>query len=234
MHFQAGASYYEAGEYEDALREFQRAYDLSQRPELFYNFHLCYQGMGELEEAIDYLQRYLEGVEDIPNRSNLERRLENLRERIEEQRQGDATPEPQPDPPPVQPVDPGSTTPGPDPRPTPDDTGGGLPTSALVSFIVGGVGIAGMATFGILALGEQSSVEDGCGADRSCTEDDVVSMDTFALLSDLSLGVAVVGAALGVVFVVTADGGSGEHAGGVRVTPTASRDGAGVAVGGRF
>ena len=71
LHFQAGASYYEAGDYEDALREFQRSHALSQRSELFYNFSLCYQQIGDLDNAALYLRRYLDEVESIENRAQM-------------------------------------------------------------------------------------------------------------------------------------------------------------------
>ena len=50
------------------------------------------------------------------------------------------------------------------------------------------------ATFGPLALRERGRIEDGCGADRSCTSGQVQRMDGFALGADIGLGVAVVGA----------------------------------------
>ena len=82
IHFQAGASDYESGDYQHALEEFQRAYELSQRPQLFYNIALAYQQLGDLEHAVEYLGRFLNEVEDIANRENLERRLTNFQERL--------------------------------------------------------------------------------------------------------------------------------------------------------
>ena len=77
LHFLAGASYYEAGDYQDALREFERSHALSQRSELFYNFSLCYQQLGDLESASTYLRRYLDEVETMDNRDQLEHRHAN-------------------------------------------------------------------------------------------------------------------------------------------------------------
>jgi hypothetical protein len=82
LHFESGASYYESGEYEDALREFQRAYELSRRPQLLFNISLCYQNLGDFERAAAYLERYLNEAPDVENRANLEIRLRRLRERI--------------------------------------------------------------------------------------------------------------------------------------------------------
>jgi len=243
MHFQAGASYYEAGEYEDALREFQRAYDLSNKPELFYNFSLSYQQLGDLENAIEYLRRYLAEVENVPNRGNLERRLENFEERLAEQRAREQTPQQEQTPPDTEPIEPGPAEPPPSeemtfgssaPEPEIDDTeGGGLSGLTVVGLVTAGVGVVTMATFGILALGEESSVADGCGATTSCTEDDVSTMDTFALLSDIGLGVAVVGGALAVVGLVTG-GGDDPATDTASVSPWIAPEGAGASLRGAF
>ncbi|MCB9598435.1 MAG: hypothetical protein H6719_37320, partial [Sandaracinaceae bacterium] len=112
IHFQAGASYYEAGAYEDALREWSRAYDLSHRAELLYNFSLAHQGLNHLEQARDYLRQFLDQVTDIPNRANLELRIENLERRIAEQQAAAEPVEPEE----TEPSDPIETSPPPPQR----------------------------------------------------------------------------------------------------------------------
>ena len=91
-HFQVAASYYEQANYDSALREFLEAYRLSHRSQLFYNLSLCYQQLGDLANAIDYLDRYLHDVTEIANRASLETRLENLRARLAAQQTGAAPP----------------------------------------------------------------------------------------------------------------------------------------------
>jgi Tfp pilus assembly protein PilF len=81
LHSQVAASYYQQADYESALREFHAAYRLSQRAQLFFNMSLCYQQLGDLDEAIAYLERYLAKVTEIENRPSLEQRLGNLRSR---------------------------------------------------------------------------------------------------------------------------------------------------------
>ncbi|MBN1656297.1 MAG: tetratricopeptide repeat protein [Deltaproteobacteria bacterium] len=94
IHFQAGTSYYETGDYELALREFNRSYELSGRPELQYNISLTYEKLGDLEAAIEALQKYLSEAKDIPNRRTLEIRLANLGKRLEQQREAFAQEDP--------------------------------------------------------------------------------------------------------------------------------------------
>lgn len=90
-HFQSGTAYFDAGNYESGLREFQEAYDLSGRPGLLYNLYLCEERLGHLPEAATHLERYLAEVEDLGERRGvLEQRLENIRRRAaEEQREAD-------------------------------------------------------------------------------------------------------------------------------------------------
>jgi tetratricopeptide (TPR) repeat protein len=91
-HFEAGSSYYEEGDYEQAMREFQRAYDLSKRPTLQYNISLTYEKLGDLANAVGSLEKYLNQEKKIANRSTLELRLENLRKRLERQQKGETEP----------------------------------------------------------------------------------------------------------------------------------------------
>ena len=246
LHFQTGASYYDAGDYEDALREFQRAHALSQKSELYYNFSLCYQQMGDLEKAIDYLSRYLQEVQEVPNRASLERRLENLRER-----HANAGREPDPE------TDPET---GPEADPTnPDEASEGSPETesstaesseagagsadgassggrtnipAIIGFSAAGVGVVLAATFGALALKEKGNLEErGCGERIAC---DAGKLRTRALLSDLGLALAVAGAALGTVFLIIWGGDDDDDEEQARVVPWVSPDGAGAALGGRF
>ena len=89
LHYRTGASYYDSGDYEDALREFKRSHKLNPHPVLFYNISMCHQHLGNDDEAIDYLKRYLESDAEISNRRTLERRLENLETRQTQRREAE-------------------------------------------------------------------------------------------------------------------------------------------------
>ena len=68
-HFRSGQHYFDRGQYEDELREFSRAYDLSQRPQLLYNIFVCQERVGQLAEAERSLTAYMEATPDLPNRA---------------------------------------------------------------------------------------------------------------------------------------------------------------------
>ena len=217
LHFQSGASYYEAGSYDDALREWTRAYELSQRPELLYNLSLAHQGLNHLQEARDHLRRFLDEVEDVPNRANLETRIENLDRRIAAQA---AAPDP----------DPGQD-PDPDPDTTPPPTqasSGYISPGAIGGFVGAGVGVAMFAIFGGLTLGEDGRLQDEPSTWGPGAAD---GLRTFALMADIGLGLAVVGGVVGLVFLLVDTGPSESD---VAVLPWFDQSGGGIAAGGRF
>ncbi len=253
LHFQAGASYYEAGDYADALREFERSHALSTRSELFYNFSLCYQQLGDLDNAALYLRRFLDEVSAIDNREQLERRHANLLERIEQQRQEQeqeraaaealAAAEAErasgtaPGLSPAQATESASTDPESGATTSPQPAESGVHPAVIAGFAAAGVGVVLAATFGPLALKERSSIESGCGATRSCTSAQVQQMDGFALAADIGLLMAVAGATVGTIFLVRGRGsrGSSDDAqAGVRLSPYAGPTGAGALLQGAF
>lgn len=201
LHFQAAASHYDAGDYEDALREFERAYELSHKPELFYNFSLCHQQLGQLEDAIMYLERYLIEDDEISNRANLERRLTNLRER--HAREGGATESTQ--------------SPGP-------------PVAALVAFSVAGAGLVTLAVAGPLALSAKSDLQEmPCAATSECDASTLRTRAVVADIG-LGLLVAGAAAGVILLFVGRGSPEDAEGASQTRVLPWASHERAGVSV----
>jgi tetratricopeptide (TPR) repeat protein len=194
-HFAAARNHFERGHYEEALVEFEAAYELSGRPALLYNLYLTHERLGRLEEAADHLERYLAHAGE--RRELLEARLESIRERLEEQRRRAAEAA-------------ASEAEGGDEAvaPPPALDGGGAPVTAIASFAVGGAGLIAFGLFATLSTIEDGDLAETCGADAGsyCTDDDVSSLGTYNLLADIGLGVAAVGAALGLIFLLTADG----------------------------
>jgi tetratricopeptide (TPR) repeat protein len=98
-HFLAGQSYYDQASYADALKEFNEAYRLSKKPALLYNLARCYEGLGQLGDAVSMLERYLTDEPATPDRTSIEERIRNLKER---QQRATAPPPPPSPPPPAQ------------------------------------------------------------------------------------------------------------------------------------
>jgi tetratricopeptide (TPR) repeat protein len=79
-HFEAGRSYYEQAQYEDATREFQESYDLSGRAELLLNISQSEERALHYDAAIDAARRYLAAIPTADNRKTVEERIASLQE----------------------------------------------------------------------------------------------------------------------------------------------------------
>jgi hypothetical protein len=216
IHFQAGRAHFDAGRYEDALGEFVRAYEISHRPELLYNIGLTHERLANYAEAADALEEFNQGKPE-PD-PVLTERIANLRLRAEELAAPEEPEEPEAVPPPPQEVDDGS---------------GGVPMGAIISYAVAGAGLATFGVFGALALAEDSNLAGSCGADagRTCGDDDVSTLQTFSIVADIGLGVAVVGAIVGTVLLLVGGGGDDAQ---VAVAPAIGPDVVGVSARGAF
>ncbi len=85
-HFRVGQLMYGEGRFDEAAAEFDRAYELSGRPELLYNAFLAHRDAGQVAEAVDRLRQYLAQSPDPTDRETLERRLAAMEATLEQQR----------------------------------------------------------------------------------------------------------------------------------------------------
>lgn len=243
VHFTSGRAYFDSGEYERALQEFQQAYALSHREELHYNLFLCQERLGNVSEAIRELEAFL--LTDPPTRSTLEPRLAALRvrerqeaeaatareqERLAAQQRAEAA-EARAQEAEERARTSGTTTES-------RDGGGGLHPGAIVGY---GIGAAGLVTFGvagILVVTGDKGLTRGCLAADTCTESQLDRQDRRALVADIGLGLGVAGAVTGlVIHLVTRRSGEPEEtteSARVRFSPYVGRGGAGAAVAGSF
>jgi hypothetical protein len=211
VHFESGRVHFEDGAYERAEEEFRSAYQLSHRPELLMNIATSVERLGRYAEAADLIEQFLADAADVPNRESLERRVANLRARAA----GTADD--------VQPVE---------ERVASADGTSVRTIGAIAAFGVAGAGVATFAILGGLALAERGGLEDGCGMDSTCGDDEVGGLRGLSLGADISLVVAGVAAVTGVlVLLLVKDGASPEHA---ALAPWVGTDGAGVAYARRF
>ena len=79
--FRGGVKAYSAARYADAAAAFAEAYSLSCKAAVLYNLANAYERSGQLDQAIDSYERYLQSSPDAPQREMIERRLEQLRKR---------------------------------------------------------------------------------------------------------------------------------------------------------
>ncbi|MCB9758797.1 MAG: tetratricopeptide repeat protein [Alphaproteobacteria bacterium] len=183
--YEAGANLYDQGQYAYALEAWQEAYRLSGREILLYDIADCYERLGDLELAIATFKAY-RGVAPPEEQDVLTQRIRSLEARLAAQR---APPQPVVTPPVVPP-------PAVRPAPQPGNV------ALWAGLGVGAAGLASGVTFGSLALGTKSAAD--CGDDggawlcSTAGRQSYQRAPTWALVADLSFGVAAVSTAVGV------------------------------------
>jgi hypothetical protein len=206
-HFESGAAYLEQSDYESALREFNKAYELSKRAEILLNVATVNERMNKLKDAIAALEQYLAEAPQGEHAETVRIRVENLKKRV--------AAEPTPSPPPPAPATaaptPTSTatsSSSPTPTSTPPPTSSPSRTPAIILFATGGALAVGSIVTGILAKGEHSNAEETCSP--NCTDDQLSTGRTLAITSTVLTGAAVVAASVGAVLFFGAS--SNDHA----------------------
>lgn len=210
-HFEAGRAYYDQARYDDAVREFEQAYALSQRPELLLNTSQAHERALRYDQAIASAERYLSVVPDAPDRRTIEERIANLR--VLEQRYEQAPPEPLPAPgssptaaaaPPAATAaaatlaQPSAATSAPEapsasPTPTPAERASTLTVPAIVLMSVGGASLVASLVTGLVAHGHYTSLERQCDADGLCPAEARDELDEGETLATASTVLAILG-----------------------------------------
>jgi tetratricopeptide (TPR) repeat protein len=212
--FEAARASYAAGKYEDALKYFQQAYDLSQRAALLYNIGQAADRLHQDQRTVEAFRLYLERVPDAPNRAEVEGRLRSLERLVEleaaeaQQRRTDATAagantEVQ-------------TTPGPASATAPSDDGPGIAPWLVIG--TGSAVLVGGVVLGLIGAGQISDVEN---AKRDSMYSDFRSKadsgPTLATTGVVLMSLGAVGVAAGLVWMLSA---SDDHSTQVAIGPT--------------
>ncbi len=80
--FAEGRQYFEDGDYESAIEQFQKAYDILGAPQLLYNIGEAHRRAENLVEAEHYFQKYLNEAEDPPNEEQVAERIIDLQQQL--------------------------------------------------------------------------------------------------------------------------------------------------------
>lgn len=214
LHYETAVSYFEQARYRDAAREFLEAYRLSDRSHLLKNVATALEQAGEHAEAVGALEAYLAREPDAEDRRTIEERIAQLRSHAE----SGPPPEGEPDTPPDERPEAGSS-----------DDGMGVVPGLVVLGGSAAVGVIALVT-GIVAHSAYTDLEAMCpgGVCPVESQSDIDSGQTMAVVSTIMTGVAIAGGIAGAVLLVlgaTSDGaddaqvtaGPGDVGGGVRV-----------------
>jgi tetratricopeptide (TPR) repeat protein len=186
--FEAGFAYYEAGEYEEALRSFLRSYAMCPKPEQQKNIGATHERMGNLSAAIEAYEVYLRtapsGADDL---DAIQVRVSNLRRReATSAPSASATPSAPPPPPPA-------LTPAAAPTPAPPSQPDRTP--AVLVLGASGVVAVGSLITGLLALSRSNEAEESCSP--RCPDSVVKPIDRLRWTSTALTGVAILGVGVG-------------------------------------
>jgi hypothetical protein len=82
--FELGRVAYDRGDYQTAVSEWKRAYDVDPRPGLQYNLAQAYEKLDMLLEAVGAMESYLQGAPaDHPYQTDARAKIGGMRERLE-------------------------------------------------------------------------------------------------------------------------------------------------------
>jgi tetratricopeptide (TPR) repeat protein len=206
-HFESGAAYLQESDYESALKAFRKSYELSKRPEIQLNIATVHERMGNLQGAVDALEKYLVDAPQGEHVETVKIRIANLKKHIAEQPPGSAAA--------TEPASaPQQTTAQPAPMPVaaPPPSAEREPPNRIPAYVllsVGGLAAGGAVITGVFAQSEYNDAEETCAKTQAgCSDDEVSSGRTMALSSTILTGVAIVGVGVGVALWLTADSGS--------------------------
>lgn len=202
-HFDSGVAYLEESDYDNALKAFQKAYELSKRPEVLLNIATVQERQSDLRAAIASLQAYLEAAPQGQHAETVKLRVQNLEKRIQEQESAKQAPAPTPAPAPAPPPPAKKSTATPQAAPPAPAKAEPNRLPAFISLGVGGVMAGGALVTGLIANAKYQDAKDSCG--HRCSDDQVSSSRGFAITSTVLTGAAVLGVGLGVGLLFATD-----------------------------
>lgn len=91
-HYERGTKFYDIGRYDDAIREFEAAYEAKSDPAILYNLAQAHRLAGHNQEALQLYRNYLRYVPHPPNRADIDERIRTLEKAIAERPAGGAPP----------------------------------------------------------------------------------------------------------------------------------------------
>jgi len=165
--FVAATEAWEAGLFQEALAQFERAYRLTGTPDVLYNIARVADELDRNQKALEAYERYLQLRPEAEDREHVEDRILSLRALLAGQEDPEADPPPHPEPEPVpDPEDRADPQPIPDPEPEPEEgpgpgpwilAGGGLAVAAggATLFLLADniLGLVGTAVGGAMLVG---------------------------------------------------------------------------------
>ena len=206
-HYEKGLTHYNLGEFDPAVEEFKKAYELSNAPGLLFNIAQVYRAKEDYKQALYFYRTFLRLQPEAPNRADVEARIADLERMVAEKQKlqeappketlppnGEAKPEVQAPPPPMQSAPPVQR------KDTGEPESG--KTYEIAGLVTAGVGVALLGTGIAFGLSASSASDDLTKASQMGTPwspalqqkyDDGQSASTKSTLFTILGGAAIVG-----------------------------------------
>lgn len=210
-HFDSGVAYLEESDYDNALKAFQKAYELSKRPEILLNIATVHERQGALPSAVAALKGYLEASPQGQHVETVKLRIQNLERRLQEQDKAKAAesgPAPAAAPPAPAPATPAPAAPPTKPVAKAPSKAEPNRLPAFISLGVGGVLAGASLATGLIAKAKYDDAKSSCGP--HCGDSQLSGSRTFAITSTVLTGAAVLGVGLGVALLLTTESDDAE------------------------
>lgn len=85
QHFDRGAKLYNLGHFQEAIGDFEKAYDLDPSPIFLFNIAQSHRQLGNKERALFFYRRYLEQAPNAGNRDDVEKRMKDLQASLQQE-----------------------------------------------------------------------------------------------------------------------------------------------------
>jgi tetratricopeptide (TPR) repeat protein len=84
QHYESGTRHYDLGHWDEAIADFEKAYELRPDPNFLYNLAQVYRRKGEIKRALDLYKNYMRKVPNGPLRDEVEEKISALQKQIDE------------------------------------------------------------------------------------------------------------------------------------------------------
>jgi len=103
LHYQRATRAYDLQKYQEAIDEYQKAYEISGDPPMLYNIAQAYRLADQPAEAVRYYRRFLQRMPNARNREDVERKIADQEKLAEQRKKVEPVTPPPPPPPPTKP-----------------------------------------------------------------------------------------------------------------------------------
>jgi tetratricopeptide (TPR) repeat protein len=222
LHYQRATRAYDLQKYQEAIDEYQKAYEISGDPPMLYNIAQAYRLADQPAEALRYYRRFLQRMPNARNRDDVERKIADQEKIAEDRKKAEpAAPPPSTStkPPPIVEVKPPPPTAPVVPQ-LPPPTASPAPETSHAGVVVGWCLVgAGLIVDGVAAYEGYRAKQKGDQLTRDSMANPPITFDPAVETAGKDANVAAIALAIGgtavavagVIVLITSGGSSSEQ-----------------------